>query len=45
MVQGDFMQKRYMWLAAPGVLAGALFAPRMVASPEALSQAYFAVQR
>lgn len=39
------MKKRYLWLLVPGVLAMAMFVPKMVASPETRTGAYFAMQR
>jgi FkbM family methyltransferase len=39
------MKKRYLWLLAPCVLACALFSPKVFASPEQRTQAYFALQR
>ncbi len=39
------MKKRYLWLAAPIILAAAMYTPRLVAGPESRTQAYFAVQR
>src|SRR5438067_8102196 len=39
------MQKRYLWLTVLLILAGLRFLPKLVVSPEARTQAYFAVQR
>lgn len=39
------LKKRYLCLLIPGVLALTMYVPKMVASPEARTGAYFALQR
>jgi len=39
------MRKRYLLLLIPGLMAAALFGPKLVAGPEARTSAFFALQR